>query len=65
MGTGNRTGDSYSHGYGYEVNLYPAVDMGELFFYRDYGYGIVIISGYLLIIISTRHHRGPIATMNL
>jgi hypothetical protein len=38
------------------VNSYPPADMGDpmgLFFYRGYGYGIVILGGYLPIAIST------------
>jgi hypothetical protein len=37
-------------GMGMGVNLYPLVDMGNptgLFFYRGYGYEIVIPGGYL------------------
>lgn len=48
MGTNDSTGDSYSYGYEYDVNLYLPVDMSDLmksqdsFFCREYMYEIVI-----------------------
>jgi hypothetical protein len=42
-------------GMGMRVNPYPPVYMGDpmgLFFYRGYGYGVVIPGGYLPIAIS-------------
>jgi hypothetical protein len=57
VGTGDPMGDPYPHvyGYGYGVNPYPPVYMGDpigLFFCRGYVYGVVIPDGYLLIAIS-------------
>jgi hypothetical protein len=57
-------------GMGMGVNPYPPVYMGDsvgLFFYRVYGYGVVIPGGYLPIAISTlasshdRHRSAPVA----
>jgi hypothetical protein len=55
-------GDPYPHGYGYGVNPYPPVYMGDpiwLFLCRGYMYEALIPGGYLPVAISalnTSHH---------
>jgi hypothetical protein len=59
VGTGDPMGDPYPHGYGYGINPYPPVYMGdpaELFLCRGYGYGPVIPGEYLAIAISTNNY---------
>jgi hypothetical protein len=56
VGTGDPMGDPYPLGYGYGVNPYPPVYMGDsmgLFFCRGYEYGVVKSGGYLPIAISS------------
>jgi hypothetical protein len=53
-------GDPYPHGYGYGVNPYSPVYMGDLmglFLCRGYEYEVVIPGEYLPIVISTHYYK--------